>query len=48
MRLWLFILATAALAHAMLYLADREISAGVNRLSEATLVRPDALDASPN
>ncbi len=48
LRAWLFVLATAAVAHAMLYLADREISAGVDRLSEAKLVRPDALDADPD
>ncbi len=48
MRLWLFILGAAALAHAMLYVADREISAGVDRLSRATLARPDALDADPD
>jgi hypothetical protein len=47
LRFWLFVLATAALAHAMFYLADREISAGVDRLSEAKLARPDALDADP-
>src|SRR5512138_1364108 len=42
LRFWLFVVATAALAHAILYLADREISAGVDRLSEAKLARPDA------
>ena len=47
LRFWLFVLATAALAHAMLYLADREISAGVDRLSEAKLSPPDAIEADP-
>jgi len=45
LRFWLFVLVTAALAHSILYLADREISAGVDRLSEAKISRPDVIDA---
>ena len=43
-RFWLFVLVSAALAHSILYLADREISAGVDRLSEANISRPDVVD----
>ena len=45
LRFWLFVVATAAIAHSILYLADRKISDGVDRLSEAKLTHPDALSA---
>ena len=44
LRLWLFIVATAALAHAILHAVDHQIDAGVDRLSEyrgATSAVPD-------
>lgn len=47
LRFWLLVVATAVIAHSILYLADREISDGVDRLSEATLTRSDALSADP-
>jgi hypothetical protein len=47
LRFWLFILATAAVGHSILFLVDREISAGVDRLSEARLAPGQALDADP-
>jgi len=47
LRFWLFVLATAAIAHSMLYLADRQISDGVDRLSAASIAGRDALDADP-
>jgi hypothetical protein len=36
LRLWLLILATAAFAHVILHAVDRQIDAGVDRLSEET------------
>lgn len=45
LRFWLFVLVTAALAHSILYLADREISAGVDRLSDARISRSGIVDA---
>lgn len=47
LRFWLFVVATAAIAHLMLHLADREITDGVDRLSKATLTRSYALSADP-
>lgn len=48
LRLWLFVAAVGGLAHLVLYLADREINAGVDRLSESRLVRPGELDGDSN
>ena len=48
LRLWLFVAAVGGLAHLILYAADREINAGVDRLSESRLVRPGELDADSN
>jgi hypothetical protein len=48
LRPWLFAAVVGGLAHLILYIADREISAGVDRLSEVRILRPDGLDADPN
>jgi hypothetical protein len=47
-RFWLFVLLVGGLVHLILFTADREISAGVDRLSEARLGHPDALNVDPN
>jgi hypothetical protein len=47
LRFWLFLFAAAAVGHFILYLADREISIGVDRLSEERLVPGDVLDTDP-
>jgi hypothetical protein len=47
LRLWLFVAAAAGLAHLLLFLADREIRTGMDRLSEVRLVRIDRVDADP-
>jgi hypothetical protein len=44
LRFWLFVAATGGLAHLILFMADREISAGVDRLAGVKLARPGALD----
>ena len=44
LRLWLLVVATAAVAHAILLAMDRQIEAGVDRLSDyrgATSAVPD-------
>lgn len=44
LRLWLLVVATAAVAHAILLAVDRQIGAGVDRLSDyrgATSAVPD-------
>jgi hypothetical protein len=44
LRLWLLVIATAAVAHAILLAVDRQIEAGVDRLSDyrgATSAVPD-------
>jgi hypothetical protein len=48
MRFWLFVIVVGGLAHLVLYLADREINAGIDRLSEAKLARPELLVADPD
>jgi len=48
LRLWLFVAAVGGLAHLILYMADREINAGVDRLSQSRLVRPGELDTDSN
>jgi hypothetical protein len=48
LRLWLFVAAMGGLAHLILFIADREIRAGEDRLSEVRLMRPDGLDRDPN
>jgi hypothetical protein len=48
LRLWLFVAAAGGLAHLLLFIADREIRAGVDRLSEVRLLPPDGLDVDPN
>jgi hypothetical protein len=48
LRLWLFVAAVGGLAHLILYMADHEVDAGVDRLSQSRLVRPGELDADSN
>ena len=48
LRLWLFVAAAGGLAYLILYMADREINAGVDRLSQSRLVRPGELDGDSN
>jgi hypothetical protein len=48
MRFWLFVAATAGFAHLILSMADREISAGVDRLAAVRLAQPDAQDEDSN
>jgi len=48
LRLWLFAAALGGLAHLILYMADSEINAGVDRLSQSRPVRPDKLNADSN
>jgi hypothetical protein len=48
LRYWLFVAVTGGLAHLVLFLADREIDAGVDRLSEAKDLHSYALDADPD
>lgn len=47
LRFWLFVLATAELAHSIHCLADREIYDGVDRLSGAKLMHLDGLSSEP-
>jgi hypothetical protein len=44
-RFWFFVVVMGGLAHLILYIADREIGAGIDRLSEAKLIGPELLDA---
>jgi hypothetical protein len=44
LRFWLFVAVMGGLAHLVLFLADREISAGVDRLSESGDMHRHALD----
>ena len=48
MRFWIFVAATAGFAHLILSMADREISAGVDRLAAVRLSHGDGLDVDPN
>jgi hypothetical protein len=48
LRFWLFIAIAGGLAHLVLFIADREISAGVDRLAELPTVHRSTLDADPN
>jgi len=48
LRLWLFVAAAGGLAHLILYMPDREINAGVDRLSQSMLVPPHELDTDSN
>jgi hypothetical protein len=45
LRFWVFAAALSGLLHLILYITDREISAGVDRLSDARLTRIGGLDA---
>lgn len=40
LRSWLLILAAAGFAHLILHAMDRQIDAGIDRLSEATIDHP--------
>jgi len=42
--LWLSVVAVGGLAHLFLFIADREIDAGVDRLSELQFAHSDTLD----
>jgi hypothetical protein len=44
LRLWLSLAAVGTLVHLFLFVADREIEAGVDRLSELKFTHPDGLD----
>jgi hypothetical protein len=46
-RFWIFAVVVGGLAHLILHIADREISAGIDSLSETKLARPELLDADP-
>jgi hypothetical protein len=48
LRIWLFVAAVGGLSHLFLFIADRGIRAGVDRLSEVRLMRHDGLDGDPN
>lgn len=48
LRFWVFVVIAGGLAHLILFTADRQISAGVDRLSEAKLGHTDALNVDPN
>jgi hypothetical protein len=48
LRFWLFVAATGGIAHLILFMADREISAGVDRLAVVELAHPGALDVDPD
>ena len=48
LRLWVFVAGVAGLAHLILCIADREVSASVDRLSQLRLARPGGLDNDSN
>jgi hypothetical protein len=48
LRFWLFIAIAGGLAYLVLFIADRQISAGVDRLAELPAVHRSILDADPN
>ncbi len=48
LRLWLFVALMGGLAHLILSLADREINAGVDRLSELETMHGYAPEADSN
>ena len=48
LRLWVFVAGVAGLAHVILYIADREVNASVDRLSQLRLARPGELDNDSN
>jgi hypothetical protein len=48
LRFWLFVAVMGGLADLVLYLADREMNAGVDRLSELKNLHGYALDADPD
>jgi hypothetical protein len=48
LRLWLFFAAVGGLAHLILYTADREINAGVDRLYQSGLIRSGELGDDSN
>jgi hypothetical protein len=48
LRFWLFIVVAAGLAHLVLFMADREFSAGVDRLAELPTTHRLTPDVDPN
>jgi hypothetical protein len=48
LRYWLFIAVAGGIAHLILSIADREISAGVDRLSELRTTHHYVLDTDPD
>ena len=48
LRLWLSVAAVGGLAHLFLFIADHEIDAGVDRLSELRFAHPDGWDLDPD
>jgi hypothetical protein len=48
LRFWLLIAVAGGLAHLVLFMADRGISAGVDRLAELPTVHRSVLDADPS
>ena len=48
LRFWLLVVTAAAFAHAILHAMDRQIDAGVDRLSEATIPYPGTTSANPD
>lgn len=47
LRFWLFMAIAGGLAHLVLYFADREIDASINRLAEVRLAYRQVLNADP-
>jgi hypothetical protein len=48
LRFWLFFAIAGVLAHLVLFMADREFSAGVDRLAELPTTQRFAPDVDPN
>jgi hypothetical protein len=48
LRFWLFIAIAGGLAHLVLFIADRQISAGVDRLAELPAVHRSIPETDPN
>ena len=47
LRFWLFMAIAGGLAHLVLYVADREIDASIDRLAEVRLAHRQVLNADP-
>jgi hypothetical protein len=48
LRFWLFVAATGGLAHLILFIADRQINAGVDKLAEVRGLHRYAQDVDPD